>query len=105
MLRGPGDGSEVSVLADVSSLQQAVPVASILVLRPHPLKDLGQEEHDAALAQELLLDCLIHHPRTHVARGHELELMLADRVVVDAALDVLDVVDDGVRLDRVQGAR
>ena len=31
--------------------------------------------------------------------------MLADRVVVDAALDVLDVVDDGVRLDRVQGAR
>jgi hypothetical protein len=102
--KAEGDCGKVGVLADVPSFQQPVSIAAVLVFRPHALEDVGEEEHGAALAQELLPERLVDRVRAEVAGADLLELMLADGVVVDAEPDAVDVVDDDVRLDRLQGA-
>ena len=85
-------------------LEQPVAVAPVLVFRAHPLKDLGQEEDRGALAQELLHQPLLHDPLAEVSGPNDLEQMVLERVVVDAAIESVDVVDHRVQLDRVERA-
>ena len=96
---------EVRVLADVPRLEQAVAVAPILVLRPHPLEDHRQEEHDPAGAEELLPDPLVDDGLAEIAGSKLFDLVRARGVVVDAGLEAVDPVDDRVDLDRVERAR
>ena len=96
---------EVRVLADVPRLEQAVAIAPILILRPHPLEDHRQEEHDTAGAEELLPDPLVNDGLAEIAGSKLFDLVRAWRVVVDAGLEAVDPVDDRVDLDRVERAR
>src|SRR5688572_2735869 len=100
--KAEGHGCEVPVLAQVPGLEQAVAVAPILILRPHALDHLREEDHRAAFTKKLLADALLDDILTNISRPHELELVISHRIVVDAALDALDVMDCHIRLDRVE---
>ena len=97
-------GGEGEVFGDVAGVEVDVAVSPLAVLEFGALEDSAPEKNDRSCCAEVLAESGRGEFAAEVVEMKLLEPMVFDVIMVEAVVEVSDIVDDDVGFDGVEGA-